>query len=60
MTSENGKLERADALESVYSRIVEILECAHAKLRLIVKCIQRRYGYPPNKQEQTITTVLSR
>lgn len=29
-----------------------------AKLRLIVKRILRRYGYPPDKQEKATRTVL--
>jgi len=33
-------------------------ESVRAKLRLAVKRILRKYGYPPNKQEQAIETVL--
>jgi len=33
-------------------------EAARAKLRVIVKCTLRKYGYPPDKQERATTTVL--
>ena len=29
-----------------------------AKLRVLVKQVLRRYGYPPDKQEQATRTVL--
>ncbi|MBX3316423.1 MAG: type I restriction endonuclease subunit R [Phycisphaeraceae bacterium] len=35
-----------------------IKESARAKLRVIVKRILRKYGYPPDKQEQATLTVL--
>ncbi len=34
-------------------------EGARAKLRVIVKRILRKYGYPPDKQEQATNTVLA-
>lgn len=33
-------------------------ESVRAKLRLMVKRILRRYGYPPDKQEKATRTVL--
>ena len=33
-------------------------ESVQAKLRVIVKRILRRYGYPPDKQEKATRTVL--
>src|SRR5437879_9160417 len=33
-------------------------ETARAKLRVLVKRILRRYGYPPDKQERATDTVL--
>ncbi len=35
-----------------------VKESARAKLRVIVRRILRRYGYPPDKQEMATTTVL--
>ena len=36
----------------------KVRESARAKLRVIVKRILRRYGYPPDKQEKATQTVL--
>jgi type I restriction enzyme R subunit len=33
-------------------------ESARAKIRVIVKRILRRYGYPPDLQEHAVDTVL--
>jgi type I restriction enzyme, R subunit len=33
-------------------------ENVHAKLRVIVKRILKKYGYPPDKQEKATQTVL--
>jgi len=33
-------------------------ESVRAKLRTIVKRVLRRYGYPPDKQEQATTIIL--
>ncbi len=35
-----------------------VKESARARLRLLVKHILRRYGYPPDKQEQAIQTLM--
>jgi type I restriction enzyme R subunit len=35
-----------------------IKESARANLRVLVKRILRKYGYPPDKQEKAILTVL--
>jgi len=35
-------------------------ENARAQLRVLVKRILRRYGYPPDKQERAAQTVLDR
>lgn len=35
-----------------------IKESVRAKLRILVKRILRKYGYPPDKQEQATMTVL--
>ncbi len=35
-----------------------IRESARAKLRVIVKRLLRKYGYPPDKQEQATKTVI--
>lgn len=34
-------------------------ESVRAKLRVLVKRILRRYGYPPDKQEQATQTILA-
>lgn len=36
-----------------------VKESARAKLRVLVKRVLRRYGYPPDKQEQATYTVLA-
>ena len=35
-----------------------IKESVRAKLRILVKRILRKYGYPPDKQEKATQTVL--
>ncbi|MBU4203903.1 MAG: DUF3387 domain-containing protein, partial [Acidobacteria bacterium] len=35
-----------------------VRENARAKIRVIVKKILRKYGYPPDKQEKATQTVL--
>ncbi len=35
-----------------------VRESARAKLRVMVKHLLRKYGYPPDKQEKTTQTVL--
>jgi type I restriction enzyme R subunit len=35
-----------------------VKESVRAKLRVLVKRILRKYGYPPDKQEQATKTVL--
>jgi type I restriction enzyme R subunit len=35
-----------------------VRESVQAKLRLIVKKILKKYGYPPDKQEKATITVL--
>jgi len=35
-----------------------VKELVKAKLRVMVKMILRKYGYPPDKQEKTTLTVL--
>lgn len=35
-----------------------IKESVRAKIRVLVKRILRRYGYPPDKQEKATQTVL--
>ena len=35
-----------------------VRESVQAKLRVIVKKILRKYGYPPDKQEKATITVL--
>ena len=35
-----------------------VCESVRARLRVLVRRILRRYGYPPDKQEQAVTTVL--
>jgi type I restriction enzyme R subunit len=37
-----------------------VRENVQAKLRVIVKKILMKYGYPPNKQEKATITVLER
>lgn len=34
-------------------------ESVRAKIRILVKRILRQYGYPPDKQEAAIATVLA-
>ncbi len=36
-----------------------IKESVRAKLRVMVKRILRKYGYPPDKQEKATATVLA-
>jgi type I restriction enzyme, R subunit len=33
-------------------------ESTQAQIRVLVRCILRKYGYPPDKQEQATQTVL--
>jgi type I restriction enzyme, R subunit len=35
-----------------------VKESVRAKLRVMVKLVLRKYGYPPDKQEQAAQTVL--
>jgi type I restriction enzyme R subunit len=35
-----------------------IKESVQAKMRVIVKRILKKYGYPPDKQDQAVKTVL--
>jgi type I restriction enzyme R subunit len=35
-----------------------IHEAVHAKLRILVKCILRKYGDPPDKQEIATHTIF--
>ena len=59
-----------DALKAIARELVEkvrnsvtidwtLRESARAKLRVMVKMILKRHGYPPDKQEQATETVLS-
>jgi len=58
-----------DTLRTVARELVEtvkrnvtidwtVKDSARAKLRTLVKRILRKYGYPPDKQEKAIETVL--
>lgn len=58
-----------DALRAIARELVEnvrrnatidwtVKESVRAKLRVIVKRILRKYGYPPDKQEMATNTVL--
>jgi type I restriction enzyme R subunit len=58
-----------DTLKSIARELVEtvhnnatidwtVRETVRAKLRVMVKRILRKYGYPPDKQEKATTTVL--
>jgi type I restriction enzyme R subunit len=33
-------------------------ESVQAKIRVMIKRILKKYGYPPEKQEQTVKTIL--
>jgi type I restriction enzyme R subunit len=35
-----------------------MLEAARARMRVLVKRLLRKYGYPPDKQESATQTVL--
>ena len=35
-----------------------VRENVRARLRVLVRRVLRKYGYPPDKQEQAVTTVL--
>jgi len=35
-----------------------VRETVHAKLRVMVKRILRKYGYPPDKQEKATFTII--
>ncbi len=37
---------------------VAVRESAQARLRLVVKRLLRKYGYPPDKQEKATQTVI--
>lgn len=58
-----------EALKNIAHKVVQTVrrnisidwtgkESVRAKLRVVVKCILRRYGYPPDKQERATQTVL--
>jgi type I restriction enzyme R subunit len=58
-----------DTLKGIAQELVEavrrsvtidwtVREAARAKIRVIVKRILRRYGYPPDRQEKATQTVL--
>ena len=58
-----------DALKAIARELVDtvrknttidwtVRETVRAKLRVMVKRILRKYGYPPDKQEKATTTVL--
>jgi type I restriction enzyme R subunit len=46
---------RAQIKNDLHSRLVGVMQ---AKLRLMLKKILRKYGYPPDKQEKATLTVL--
>jgi len=46
---------RAQKKNDLHSRLVGVMQ---AKLRLMLKKILRKYGYPPDKQEKAALTVL--
>lgn len=58
----------SDAFEELFAKLKEgkanttidwtIRESARAKLMVLVKRTLNKYGYPPDKQERAITTVL--
>ncbi|MEW5936941.1 MAG: type I restriction enzyme endonuclease domain-containing protein [Candidatus Thermoplasmatota archaeon] len=35
-----------------------VKECVRAKLRVMIKRVLRRHGYPPDKQEKATLTIL--
>ena len=35
-----------------------VRESVRARLRVLVRRVLRKYGYPPDKREQAVTTVL--
>ncbi len=59
-----------DTLKTIARELVEtvrrntaidwtVRESVRAKLRVLVKRILRKYGYPPDKQEKAALTVLA-
>ena len=45
-------------MQQVESANRKVSENARAQIRVIVKRILRKYGYPPDKQEKATQTVL--
>jgi hypothetical protein len=46
------------SMQQVESANRKVSENARAQIRVIVKRILRKYGYPPDKQEKATQTVL--
>jgi len=58
---ETLKMIARDLVEAVKSNISidwNVKESARAKIRVVVKRLLRKYGYPPDKQEKATETVL--
>jgi type I restriction enzyme R subunit len=58
---ENLRIIARELVDSVRRNVTidwTVKESVRAKLRVIVKRILRKYGYPPDKQESATTTVL--
>ena len=50
--------ELVDAVKSSVTIDWEVKESVQAKMRVMVKRILKKYGYPPEKQDNAIRTVL--
>jgi len=58
---ENLKIIARELVETVRNNVTidwTVKENVRAKLRVMVKRILRKYGYPPDKQEKATATVL--
>lgn len=49
---------RVDAVRNNVTLDWTVLEKIQAKLRVLVKRVLRQHGYPPDKEEKAIQTVL--
>lgn len=67
--AEDGRLTSDDTLKDIARELVEmarnnvtidwtVKESVRAKLRVMVKRILRKHGYPPDKQEKATQTAL--
>lgn len=56
--NEKKDIFKSEADQEKLGLLPAALEHVRAHLRVIVKCILRKYGYPPDKQEKATQTAL--